>query len=206
MGLGLGTFYLLFNVMPDTQPIIKCSFCNMKPHFPLGLHGSGRTAELTPGIFSSLTLLALLCFIFNFKLFWPFPSSCCLLMCLSSCIFLGWTIAAPKGVKVGGCGDGFQLSSMCTRVLGCCKCCIFDLVLSVPTLHYFHPGPVAGAWKGLGNFMINNNTGSYSCQEKVNCASCLGAPADHHRSQEGVLCLCSAFHNTLGCRIQAKTM
>lgn len=66
--------------------------------------------------------------------------------------------------------------------------------------------PVAGACKGLDNFMINNNIGSYSCQEKVNCASCLGAPADHHRGQEGIFCLCSALHDPRGCRMQGLTM
>lgn len=54
--------------------------------------------------------------------------------------------------------------------------------------------------------MINNNIGSYSCQEKVNCASCLGAPADHRRGQEDIFRLCSAFHNPLGCGMQGLTM
>lgn len=73
-------------------------------------------------------------------------------------------------------------------------------------LCHLHSNPVTGACKGLDNFMINNNIGSYSCQEKVNCASCLGAPADHHRGQEGIFCLCSALHDPWGCRMQGLTM
>lgn len=69
-----------------------------------------------------------------------------------------------------------------------------------------NPHPVAGACRGLGNFMIDNNIGSYSCQEKVNCTSCLGAPADHRGGWEGVFCLCSAFPNPTGCRMEGWTM
>lgn len=68
------------------------------------------------------------------------------------------------------------------------------------------PPPMPILCRGLGNFMIDNNIGSYSCQEKVNCTSCLGAPADHRGGWEGILCLCSAFPNRTGCRIQGWTM
>ena len=71
---------------------------------------SSWSSGLDQGFFSCLYFVALLCFMFSFKLcqgsFWPFPYSCCLLMCLSSCIFPGQTTTRS--------GESQHLSPACT--------------------------------------------------------------------------------------------
>lgn len=146
--------------------------------------------------------------------FCPSPNSCCLLTSLSSRILLGQPMPRSGGsqptlepfrqVLLRGWGALEMpplLPSMCTRnTLGCCKSSAFPFPATS------NPRPAAGAGGGLGNFMIDNHIGSYSCQEKVNCTSCLGAPADHRGGWEGVFCLCSAFPNPTGCRMRGWTM